>query len=155
MSDVSLLQDEDFLDKDYFLSAEVEDEKNNSTEGKIKIIKIVFFVLCFLLVGELVAYKYIMPSFANPKVTVSGMKNYTPEELARKLLVMNATNWFDFDVEQAVAILSSEAGIESVSVEKHFPDRILIYVVEHEPVAVTYAVASSFPEAPSSSTFLR
>jgi len=91
-------------------------------------------------VGELVAYKYVMPSFSNPRVTFTGQQNYTAEELARKLLKMNATNWFNFDVNQAVAILSSEAGIESVSVEKHFPDKIFINVVERVPVAVTFVV---------------
>ena len=138
MSDVGLLQDEEFLDKDYFLSTEAEAEESRSAEGKIKIIKVIFIILCILLVGELVAYKYVMPSFSNPRVT--GQQNYTAEELARKLLKMNATNWFDFDVNQAVAILSSEAGIESVSVEKHFPDKIFINVVERVPVAVTFVV---------------
>ncbi|MBP3742335.1 MAG: FtsQ-type POTRA domain-containing protein [Treponema sp.] len=140
MSDVGLLQDEEFLDKDYFLSTEAEGEESRSAEGKIKIIKVIFIILCILLVGELVAYKYVMPSFSNPRVTFTGQQNYTAEELARKLLKMNATNWFNFDVNQAVAILSSEAGIESVSVEKHFPDKIFINVVERVPVAVTFVV---------------
>ena len=140
MSDVGLLQDEEFLDKDYFLSTEAETEESRSAEGKIKIIKVIFIILCILLVGELVAYKYVMPSFSNPRVTFTGQQNYTAEELARKLLKMNATNWFNFDVNQAVAILSSEAGIESVSVEKHFPDKIFINVVERVPVAVTFVV---------------
>ena len=140
MSDVGLLQDEEFLDKDYFLSTEAECEESRSAEGKIKIIKVIFIILCILLVGELVAYKYVMPSFSNPRVTFTGQQNYTAEELARKLLKMNATNWFNFDVNQAVAILSSEAGIESVSVEKHFPDKIFINVVERVPVAVTFVV---------------
>ncbi|MCR4630304.1 MAG: FtsQ-type POTRA domain-containing protein [Treponema sp.] len=140
MSDVGLLQDEEFLDKDYFLSTEAEGEESRSAEGKIKIIKVIFIILCILLIGELVAYKYVMPSFSNPRVTFTGQQNYTAEELARKLLKMNATNWFNFDVNQAVAILSSEAGIESVSVEKHFPDKIFINVVERVPVAVTFVV---------------
>ena len=133
MSDVGFVQD------DYFLSTE-DEENSRSAEGKIKVIKIIFILLCILLIGELVAYKYIMPSFSNPKVTFSGQKNYTAEELARKLLKMDASNWFEFDVEQAVAILSSEAGIESVTVEKHFPDKIFINVVERIPVAVTFVV---------------
>ena len=133
MSDVGFVQD------DYFLSTE-DEENSRSAEGKIKVIKIIFILLCILLIGELVAYKYIMPSFSNPKVTFSGQNNYTAEELARKLLKMDASNWFEFDVEQAVAILSSEAGIESVTVEKHFPDKIFINVVERIPVAVTFVV---------------
>lgn len=138
MSDTGLLRDDDFLENDYFISSEGESDSSRSAENKIKIIKVIFILLCVVLIGELVAYKYIMPSFSNPKVTVSGQKNYTAEEIARKLLRMNATTWFDFDVTQAVAILSSEAGIESVSVEKRFPDKIFINVVEREPVAVMF-----------------
>lgn len=140
MSDAVLFQNEEFLEKDYFLETEVENAEEKSAEKKIKIIKVIFILLCLLLIGELVAYKYIMPSFSNPKVTVSGQKNYTAEEIGRKLLKMNSSNWFDFDVEQAVAILSSEAGIENVVVEKHFPDKIYINIVEREPVAVTFVV---------------
>jgi cell division protein FtsQ len=81
-----------------------------------------------------------MPSFSSPKVTVSGQKNYSAEEIARLLLPMNSSNWFDFDVDHAVALLSSEAGIDHVAVEKKFPDKIFVNVTEREPVAVTFVV---------------
>ena len=138
MSDVSLLVAEEYLENDYFLSEEYEGD--NKAERKIKLIKVIFCVLCFALLCELVIYKYIMPSFSSPKVTVTGQKEYTAEEIARLLLPMNSTNWFDFDVEQAVALLSSEAGIEHVSVEKKFPDKIYVNVEEREPVAVTFVM---------------
>ena len=140
MSDVGLLRSEDFLDKDYFLDSDLDEGNKNSAETKIKVIKIIFIVLCILLIGELVVYKYVMPCFSDPKVTISGEKNYTADEIARKLIKMNATSWFDFDVAQAAAILSSEAGIEKVTVEKRFPDKIYINVKEREPVAVTFVV---------------
>ena len=79
-----------------------------------------------------------MPSFSSPKVTVSGQKLYTAEEIAEKLLPMNSTNWVNFNVGEAVALLSSESGIDNVVVEKKFPDRIYINVVEREPVAITF-----------------
>lgn len=140
MSDLGLLVSDDYLQKDYFLDTEIQEKNEEETrvEKKVKIIKIVFCVLCFLLIGELVGYKYIMPSFSSPKITVSGQKNYSAEEIATKLLIMNSTNWFDFDVEQAAAILSSEAGIDNVIVEKKFPDKIYISIEERVPVAVTF-----------------
>ena len=114
-------------------------KKEEDLDGKkIKIIKIVFCVLCFFLAAELVVYKYIIPCFDSPKVTVNGQKTYTGEEIAIKLLPMNSSNWLNFDVEGAVAILSSEPGFEKVSVEKKFPDKIFIDVIEREPVAVTF-----------------
>lgn len=140
MSDVSLLVAEEYLENDYFLSEDMDSTSEGKTEKKIKFIKTIFCVLCFALLCELVIYKYVMPSFSSPKVTVTGQKDYTAEEIARLLLPMNSTSWFDFDVDQAVAILSSEAGIDHVIVEKRFPDKIFVNVTEREPVAVTFVM---------------
>ncbi|WP_022930936.1 cell division protein FtsQ/DivIB [Treponema bryantii] len=140
MSDVSLLVAEEYLENDYFLSEDMDSTAEGKTEKKIKFIKTIFCVLCFALLCELVIYKYVMPSFSSPKVTVTGQKDYTAEEIARLLLPMNSTSWFDFDVDQAVAILSSEAGIDHVVVEKRFPDKIFVNVSEREPVAVTFVM---------------
>lgn len=141
MSDMRVLVTDDYLDKDYFLTADTSsDDAEAKTEKKIKVIKILFCILCILLIGELVVYKYIMPSFSSPKVTVSGQASYTAEEIAKMLVPMNSANWFDFDVNQAVAIISSEAGIDHVSVEKRFPDKILINLEERKPVAVTFVM---------------
>ena len=120
------------------------DKKEDSGDKKIKIIKAVFGILCFFLVAELVIYKYVMPAFSSPKVTVSGQKIYTAEEIAEKLLSMNSTNWMNFNVGEAVALLSSESGIDNVIVEKKFPDRIYINVVEREPVAVTFVADDGY-----------
>lgn len=135
MSDVSLLAADDYLSD--FISTSNSEQKDNA-EKKIRVIKIIFCVLCFILAGEFIVYKYVMPSFSSPKVTVSGQKSYSPQEIAEKLLVMNTTNWFDFDVNEAAAILSSVPAIENVSVEKRFPDKIYINVTERTPVAVTF-----------------
>ena len=140
MSDVSLLVAEEYLENDYFLSEDMDSTSEGKTERKIKFIKTIFCVLCFALLCELVIYKYVMPSFSSPKVTVTGQKDYTAEEIARLLLPMNSTSWFDFDVDQAVSILSSEAGIDHVIVEKRFPDKIFVNVTEREPVAVTFVM---------------
>ena len=122
------------------------DSAKNEDNGdkKIKVIKIVFGILCFFLVAELIIYKYVMPAFSSPKVTVSGQNLYTAEEIAEKLLPMNSTNWVNFNVSQAVALLSSEAGIDNVIVEKKFPDRIYINVTEREPVAVTFVIDDGY-----------
>lgn len=141
MSDMRVLVSDEYLDKDYFLEDDLSiNEEEDKSEKKIKVIKILFCVLCLLLIGELVVYKYVMPCFSSPKVTVSGQAAYSAEEIARMLLPMESSNWLDFDVNQAVAIISSEAGIEHVAVEKKFPDKILINLEERKPVAVTLVV---------------
>lgn len=139
MSDFSLLMNGDSVFVENENVETIEGEKMaDSSERKFKIIKIIFCILCLILFGELIIYKYIMPSFESPKVTVNGQKNYSAEEIAIKLLPMNSTSWFDFDIDQAVSLLSSESGIEKVIIEKKFPDKIFIDVVERDPVAVTF-----------------
>ena len=147
MSDMRVLVTDDYLDKDYFLNADNEAEAAEKADRKIKFIKVLFCLLCVLLIGELVVYKYIMPSFSSPKVTVTGQNNYSAEEIARMLLPMNSSNWIDVDINQAVAIISSESGIEHVTVEKHFPDKIFINVEERTPVAVTFVAADGSTSA--------
>ena len=79
-----------------------------------------------------------MPGFASPKITVSGQKNYTAQDIGQMLLSMSNENWHTFDIEHASAIISSDADIESVIIEKKFPDKIFINIVEREPVALTF-----------------
>lgn len=132
----------DYVEEDLFLSVEDENKssKSDSSERKFTGFKIVFAVFCFLLLCELVFFKYISPCMSSPKLTISGQQSYSAEEIARKLIPMNATSWVNFDVQQAVAILSSDVAIEDVVVEKKFPDKILINVVERVPVAITMIV---------------
>ncbi len=119
-------------------------KKEDDGEKKLKAVKIIFAILCFFLVAELIIYKYVMPAFSSPKVTFSGQKNYTAEEIAEKLLPMGSTNWLNFNVSQAVAILSSEPGFDNVMIEKKFPDKIFINVVEREAVAVTFVMDDGY-----------
>ncbi len=140
--------DDDNADLNEYFSEENETEaQNDSTDKKIKAIKIIFAILCFLLVGELVVYKYILPSFSSPKISVTGLSSYTPEDFAEKLAPFSNANWFDFDVEQAAAVISNDAGIDSVVVEKHFPDKILIKVEERKPVAMIFLMDNGISSA--------
>ena len=140
MSDISFLAEDEYLDKDYFLSADFEDstDEDAKTDKKMKVVKIIFAVLCFILLLEVCFVKFIKPSLEGPKITISGVSNYSPEEIGTLLLPMNSKTWFDFDVNRAVGILSAEPGIETAIVEKSFPNKILVEVKERTPVALTF-----------------
>jgi len=142
MSDVGLFLSDDFADDSFLDSSLMENKKESDikTERKLKVIKVIFWILCIAILGEFIVYKYVMPCFASPKVTVTGQKNYSAQAIASKLLPMESKNWINFDVNQAMAILSSEPAIENVIVEKHFPDKINIQILERDPVAVTFVV---------------
>ena len=113
-------------------------KESDSDEKKIRIIKIVFFVLCFLLLVEAAVYKCVMPARRLPKISFMGLHSYTQEQLLQTLEPLSQQNWLRFDSAQAVSILSSVSAIESVSVVKHFPDTVVISIVERSPVALTF-----------------
>ena len=135
MSDISVLTSDEYLDKDYFLSSDINSSSSSEkTEKKIKIIKVVFVFLCLVLAGEFFYYKVIMPGFSSPKITVSGQNKFTAQDIGQMILSMSNDNWHTFDVEKANALISSNPEIESVVVEKKFPDKVFINIVEREPV---------------------
>ena len=141
MSDISYLAEDEYGDKDFFLEEANEfSEDDEKTDKKMRVVKIIFGILCVILVAEFCLIKFVKPSLDSPKVTISGVSNYTAEELATLLLPMNSKTWYDFDVERAVNILSAESGIKEVVIEKKYPNKIMVNVTERVPVAVTFVV---------------
>lgn len=154
MSDLSLLVSGDYMgEKDnleeFFSDDLTETSKNEDSlaDKKIKAVKIIFGILCFLLFSELIVYKYILPSFAVPKVSVTGLQSYTAEDFAEKLMPFSEANWFNFDVDQAAAVISNDAGIDSVTIRKKFPDKIYINVEERIPVAMVFLMDNGLSSA--------
>ncbi len=154
MSDLSLLVSGDYMgEKDnleeFFSDDLTETSKNEDSlaDKKIKAVKIIFGILCFLLFSELLVYKYILPSFAVPKVSVTGLQSYTAEDFAEKLMPFSEANWFNFDVDQAAAVISNDAGIDSVTIRKKFPDKIYINVEERIPVAMVFLMDNGLSSA--------
>ncbi|MBQ7753735.1 MAG: FtsQ-type POTRA domain-containing protein [Treponema sp.] len=135
--------------EEFFSDDLTETSKNEDSlaDKKIKAVKIIFGILCFLLFTELLVYKYILPSFAVPKVSVTGLQSYTAEDFAEKLMPFSEANWFNFDVDQAAAVISNDAGIDSVTIRKKFPDKIYINVEERIPVAMVFLMDNGLSSA--------
>ena len=114
-------------------------EKNTVTfDKKTRILFIVFLVLCSVFLVEIVVYKLVLPSMGKPEIVYSGEKQISIEELETLISPMKNLNWFSFNPEEAVSILSSDPAIDSVTVSKHLPNKITISIVEREPVAMTF-----------------
>lgn len=116
-------------------------EKKNGREKDekfIKWIKILVFALLGVLLVEVFIFKVVHPSLNEPKLVISGNKNYSNQEIARALSDLYGQNWFAFDTGEAAAKLSSISGIESVNIEKVFPDKIKIAVTERVGVAMIF-----------------
>lgn len=137
MSDFSVqFDDTDVLE---FSSGSADDSvKEQKTDKVTKAVKVIFGILLFVFMLEIVIYKFAIPSLSSPKVLFSGNKSYTARELVTVLTPINTSNWFNFDIEQAVSLLASVSGIDSVSVKKQFPNKIYINVIERSPVAMVF-----------------
>lgn len=115
-----------------------EDErKAPRTDRKFKALKFVVGALCLILLVEVVLYTVIIPSKAPVKISFSGLQMYSPEEMCHILNTNSNQTWSSFDSALAAAVLADCSWIESVSVEKKFPDSVAISVKERVPVAAT------------------
>jgi cell division protein FtsQ len=110
----------------------------SSSDKKMKILFIVFLVLCTAFFLEIVVYKFVLPSMGKPKIIYNGEQRISVDQLSTLLTPMKNLSWFAFSPEEAVSILSSNPAIDSVTVSKHFPDKITISILEREPVAMTF-----------------
>lgn len=121
---------------DQFVIRKRPEEK--SDDKFFKMMKIVVGVLCGLLLLEILLYKFVQPSVRASRVVFEGLKSYTAEELTQEILPFCRANYFSFDTRAVASKLSEVSGIESVEIEKRFPDKIVARIKERESVAMTF-----------------
>ena len=109
------------------------------TDNKTKILKILVTVLVLFVVVEAVIYTVIMPCLSSAKFTFTGLKNLKSEDLLAETGINTSVSWINFDTAAFATVLANNASIESVSVEKKFPDQILVKVSERTPVCCSLA----------------
>ena len=132
MSDLSFLGE--------FETYEINKKYKDEKDAKFyKWIKILVAALGVVLLLEIFVFKIVHPSLNAPRVLVSGNKNYSSEYILNELAEFYNQNWFTFDTAGAAYKLSGVSGIESVNVEKVFPDKIRISVKERTSVAMLFA----------------
>ena len=113
------------------------ERKTPRADRKFRALKFVGGALCLILLVEVVLYTVVIPSKAPVKISFSGLQMYSPEEMCYILNANSNQTWSGFDSAQAAAVLADCPWIESVSVEKKFPDNVSISVKERVPVAAT------------------
>lgn len=109
-----------------------------TSDSKLSLIKVLVAVLCVVLVVEIVIYTIIIPTQVPVKVSFSGLQMYSPEEMKQIINISENQTWIKFNSASAASALSGCSWIESVTVEKRFPDTVHISVVERNPVALTF-----------------
>ena len=127
----------DFLLKSSSGGGAVYEDGERKKDPRITIAKIVVLILLVLLALEAVFYTLVIPCLAPVKVQFAGLKTIPSSLLMQKLEDMRTVTWIEFDSGRAVDALSSFSFIEIVSVDKIFPDKVMITIKERQPVAKT------------------
>lgn len=131
-----------FTNVDSFYSAGesvLEKEKVKPQANKKGIIKVLFIILIAFLIIEALVYTIIMPCLTPVKVTYSGLESLNATQISNYLEISPKLTWIQFDSLQAASKLASNAIIENVVIEKHFPDQVFVRIVERKAAAVTLA----------------
>ncbi|AIN94921.1 cell division protein FtsQ/DivIB [Treponema putidum] len=128
--------------KDEYLSdAFFKDEKAASQKkSKFKpiIIKIFIITLVLTLIGEAVFYAVILPYNSIAVINVSGCLDISSIEVKKLAGIDNNTKWLSINSSEISRRLVSYPGISSATVEKKFPDKVSIKIVERKAVAVAF-----------------
>ncbi|WP_273789245.1 cell division protein FtsQ/DivIB [Bartonella sp. ML70XJBT] len=69
-------------------------------------------------------------------IDISGNKRLTKQDILKILELDVAPSIFTFDVERARSLLEKQAWVQSANVQKIYPNRMRISVVEREPYAI-------------------
>ena len=115
------------------------DEKKDRKEKNSKMLKVLIIALVAVIVLEVLVYAILMPCLAPVRVVYNGLETFSPQQVNNYLRITPKTTWIGFNSASAAASLTSNAVIENVVIEKHFPDMVRITVQERKAVAVTLA----------------
>jgi cell division protein FtsQ len=108
-------------------------------KGGAGALKGIVFALCGVLALEGFLYFVLRPGMHSIQVTYVGLEQYGEADFAPILRGREFQNWIKFNVHLAAERIAGLSGIDSVVVEKHFPDKVIIQVRERRPVAMTLA----------------
>ncbi|MBS7240943.1 MAG: FtsQ-type POTRA domain-containing protein [Treponema sp.] len=110
-------------------------EQETVKDKKLIALKVLVIVLGSFLVLEALLYSFVLPLFSAPEITYSGLNYLTKNELNEKLSELDCSTWSGFSTEMAVSVLSTISCVESVAVDKHFPNKISVKIKERNAVA--------------------
>ncbi|WP_428771146.1 FtsQ-type POTRA domain-containing protein [Treponema sp. HNW] len=105
---------------------------------KRNMLKTALFVLFAVCLLEGAIYFIIMPWTSAVEVSFTGLKSLKAEELGRGLSMHCGSRWLGFNTATAASVIASYGAVESVSVEKRFPNQVFVKVIERVPVALMF-----------------
>lgn len=120
-----------------------ETEKKANAKSSVKILKILLCTLLAVIIVQLVAYFIVIPTTTAYSVSIDGINNVDSAELHSILTKTCGTNWLQFDTTRAASALLSISSIESATVQKTFPNQIMVTIKERTPVAMALATINN------------
>ncbi len=108
-----------------------------SKDKKFLILRICLYVILAVMVIYVVLNMLVIPSLADVRIQFKGAKTVTAQQLNAKFQEMESTTWMKFDSEKAATLFGSIPDVESVTIDKHFPDMVVVTIKEREIVAKT------------------
>ncbi len=112
--------------------------RKNKKSNKLSMVKVAVAIFSILLICELGVYFFVIPCMEKVDIYFSGLSAYTPQQMMQTISGTADKTFLSFSSSEAKSLIETVPGVESVSIEKRFPNKIFISVKEREPVAMTF-----------------
>ncbi len=107
---------------------------------RFRILKGLLFLIIFALIFELIFYFIILPSTSNARIMLNlNSSSITEREVVGMMALEKDIRWINIDASEIEERLMRQPIIESATVTKKFPDKLLVDVIERKPVAISFA----------------
>lgn len=112
----------------------------SSISFRFRILKGLLFLIIFALIFELIFYFVILPSISSARIMLNLQGSYlTEREVVSMMALGKDSKWINIDASKIEERLMSQPIVESATVSKKFPDKLLVDIVERHAVAVSFA----------------
>ena len=118
-------------------------DSKSKAKNPAKLLKILLWTLLAVVVIQAVAYLFIIPTTTAYTVSFKGVDNVSATELQSVITQTCGSNWLHFDTTRAASALLSVGSIQSATVQKSFPNQIMVTVQERDPVAMALATINN------------
>lgn len=140
MADIPYSWEQKKYSNDSF-SQKDEGYSNSSSKNRLRniLIKLCISFVVVALFAEVVFYALILPATSSAVINVYGTENLTTHEVLAIANLKGNVKWFSVDSFEVSKRLVSFPLVASVTVEKKFPDIVIIKITERKPVAISFA----------------
>lgn len=120
-----------------------DEEKIQTTNWKPFVLKLLIGVLTIILFAEFAFYLLVIPATSTIRMSIQGSSSVGYDEICSITGISGREKWFTFDTVGTAARLASHPMFESVSIEKKFPDKVVVTVTERTPVAIGFGTVNN------------